>query len=378
MTVRMKGDGMRILMTSTHPGIRGPTPAIVEWLAAELRELGCQVDLSPWGQKCAHESRACKCVGRTWDLSRLVWRAARGRPDVLYVHTSHNWTTLGRDIPLLLLARSFARCVVLHLHGTRAHWFEDPRRPLFRLASSVLVSMASDILVLSTEELEGWTRLCPRTRFRVVVNPFIPLSERQHAASLPVRDAIPNGKDVMLFVGRLIREKGPFELLKALELVRRDRDCHILFVGDGPMRSSLVEGARQSGLTDAVTFTGYLTGPDLLAAYRSAKALVLPTWYEGFPTVVSEAMAEGLPIITTGIRGVRDQLTENVNALFVEPRNPTSVAGAIQRLLEDPELCKQMGRANRLKVQEFSPDSVVPRYFEILQESVKRGRKRDP
>jgi glycosyltransferase involved in cell wall biosynthesis len=238
--------------------------------------------------------------------------------------------------------------------------------------------MASDILVLSTEELEGWTRLCPKARFRVVVNPFIPLSERQHAASLPLRDAIPNGKDVMLFVGRLIREKGPFELLKALELVRRNRDCHILFVGDGPMRSSLVEGARQSGLTGAVTFTGYLTGADLLAAYRSAKALVLPSWYEGFPTVVSEAMAEGLPIITTGIRGVRDQLTENVNALFVEPRNPVSLAGAIQRLLEDSDLCKEMGRANRLKVQEFSPDSVVPRYFDILQESVNRGRKRDP
>ena len=294
---------------------------------------------------------------------------------MLYVHTSHTWASLLRDITLLLMATPFARRLILEFHGSEIGLVRNPGSPLFRFASLFLVRLADEILLLSSEEEAQWTSLCPRSRFWTVANPFVPLGERYNLKPRAGHAVSSRDKAVILFVGRLMREKGPFEVLEALEVVQRTHDCRALFVGDGPERKKLVEAAEHGGLKSAVTFAGYLDGVELLAAYRSAKLLVLPTWHaEGFPTVVSEAMAEGLPIITTQIRGVRDHLEENVNALFVERRDPASLARAIQRLLENPGLCENMGTANRLKVREFSPDRVGPHYLGILEESIRRGR----
>jgi len=362
---------MKILMTATHPGVQGPIPSLVEDLAGALRGLGCSVDLAPWGLRKENENLFWKVLGRAWDLIVLVWSAARSRPDVLYVHTSHTWASLTRDIPLLLLAKPFARRLVLEVHGSEIGLVLDPQARLFRLASLWLVRLADEILLLSTEEEQQWTRLCPRSRFRVIDYAFIPLAERCKLEAEAARAAPSSEKPVILFVGRLIREKGPFDVLEALEVVRQKHDCHAIFAGAGRERRRLMEAAEQRGLTGAVTFASYLQKPALLAAYRSAKALVLPTWHaEGFPVVVLEAMAEGLPIITTRIRGVRDHLEENVNALFVEPRDPASLARAIAQLLENPALVEKMARANREKAREFHPKRVVPRYLEILNQDM--------
>ena len=363
---------MGIVMSTAHPGARGPIHSVVECLAAALRGLGCRVELVPWGRRKEDENLFWKVFGRAWDLIRLVWSAARSRADVLYLHTGHNWASVARDIPLFLLAKPFARRLVLEFHGSRPESVRQSGFSAWRLANRLLMRLADEILVLSTEEKEQWTRLCPRSRFWVIANPFIPLGERCQLEAEAAPAAPSRETPVILFVGRLIRTKGPFEVLEALEMVRRKRDCRALFAGDGPERQRLSQAAEHRGLTSAVTFAGYIRGAELLAAYRSAKALVLPTRHaEGFPTVVSEAMAEGLPIITTRIRGVRDHLEEDLNALFIESGDPVSLARGIERLLEDPGLCERMGSANRLKVQEFSPARVGPHYVAILEASLK-------
>jgi glycosyltransferase involved in cell wall biosynthesis len=84
-------------------------------------------------------------------------------------------------------------------------------------------------------------------------------------------------------------------------------------------------------------------------------------------------MSYGLPIVTTPIRGAADLLVEGENALFVPPRDPEALAGALLRLLRDERLWDRISIANREKVKEFTPESVVPRYVEIMKSLVDEG-----
>jgi glycosyltransferase involved in cell wall biosynthesis len=174
----------------------------------------------------------------------------------------------------------------------------------------------------------------------------------------------------MLFVGRLVRDKGVFELLDALSIVRRRHACSLVVAGLGPAEDDIRRRVAMMGLGDDVDLRGYVTGDDLDSAYREAALFVLPSYREGFPLVVMEAMDHGLPVVTTPIRGCADHLEPGVNALFAPPRDAESLADALLRLLADPASQARIGAANRLKVREFAPEVVMPRYVEILRSVV--------
>jgi glycosyltransferase involved in cell wall biosynthesis len=139
-------------------------------------------------------------------------------------------------------------------------------------------------------------------------------------------------------------------------------------VGDGPLASEVLAEVRTLGIEDRVVMLGYLQGPAMEATYAAATVFVLPTWWiEGFPTVIAEAMHAGLPIVTTAMRGMADHLEHETNALFVPPRDPMALAGALLRLLTDHRLRTTMGAANREALGRFSPAIVGREYLAVLQ-----------
>ena len=140
-----------------------------------------------------------------------------------------------------------------------------------------------------------------------------------------------------------------------------------MIAGVGPAEGDLVRRAASLGLLQHIQFLGYVSGDDLDNAYRSADVFVLPSYREGFPLVVMEAMGYGLPIVTTPIRGCADHLAPGVHALYAPPRDPVNLAGRLLELLDDDVLRRRMGQANLVKAADFAPEAVVPRYAEILR-----------
>lgn len=139
--------------------------------------------------------------------------------------------------------------------------------------------------------------------------------------------------------------------------------------------SQVKERITTLGLENHVTLAGYLKGSDLVSAYQIADIFVLPTRgpKEGFPTVISEAMNAGLPVVTTNIRGAADLLQEGVNARFVPPCNPSALGEVLEQLLLDPQQRSNMSQNNKAKVKDFAPEVVIKRYIEIFQELVGKG-----
>jgi glycosyltransferase involved in cell wall biosynthesis len=198
----------------------------------------------------------------------------------------------------------------------------------------------------------------------VVSNPYVAPPEEP-----PVRRH-GNGNEPLslLFVGRLIREKGIFEALDAFAAISESHDCRMVLVGDGPEAPAIAQRVAELGLQDRVGLAGFFEGRSLHDVYSAADIFVFPSYREGFPTAVTEAMAAGLPVITTRTRGMADHLAPERNALLVQPRDTAALIVALRRILDDPELRARMSAANSEKVAEFAPKAVARQYLDTLKE----------
>jgi glycosyltransferase involved in cell wall biosynthesis len=339
---------------------------IAELLIGGLRDLGCEVETVSWGRHTDAEGLGRKLVGRFADAVHIRRLLSASKPDCIVIQTSHDWRALGRDLVLVRLIRGHVRTIVLQWHGSRADLVSSPAAKALKQATRLLVRKADGVFVLSSEELASFRSLASDTRLEVVSNPFVPLAGTGTDAGGRARSARSPAR--LLFVARLLPEKGVFDVVDALGWLIQRRSAHLVIAGAGPAKPELERRIAARHLEFHVTLAGHLSPASLAREYASADIFVLPTYYpvEGFPTVIAEAMGAGLPIVTTRTRGITDHLREGVNALFVPARDAEGIARAIESLLTDTELCKRMGDANIDAVKAFAPDRVAPAYLEAL------------
>lgn len=365
----------RVLVLVASPSIPGPIPKITPLLVSALAKAGCDVATHPWSRREESEPVLRKLRDRGLDLIRIVGLVWRWRPSVMLATTSHDSRAMLRDLPLVLTMRLLGCPCVLQFHGSLPNVLSERGHWVFKISSRLLVRLSGTVLLLSSEECRLWRAFDPCPRYCLVANPYVTprrLIEVQEESAADGRVSPP----VVLYVGRLLRAKGTLDLVKAFPEVIQASGAVLELVGDGPDRAACESLASDLGINENVGLPGYLTGEALLKAYERATVFAYPSyWPEGFPTVLSEAMAAGLPIVTTATRGAVDHLHEPENALFVPPRDPDALAGAISRLVQDSELVKKMGDANREKVKAFAPDVVVHAYIDALQSAVTRGQR---
>lgn len=357
---------MRILMLTCHPNIRGPFPKILPLLAAALRTEGCTVIEEPWGRHRDDESLLDKIIGRIGDIARVCRRLKQVEFDILLVQTTTEWRNYSRDIPLLVFCGRLVRHVVVQFHGSTPEMVLGPGHRAFKEATRILFRLTDGVLVSSSQEQRQWQEFHPQGCFFRTCNPFSPVNGYpRDCVTAPW--TLPGNVPILLYVGRLIVEKGIFDLLEAVERLNSKMPFHLLMVGSGSAEQEFKETVQSLGLKDKVTVAGHVDEKALRCAYQLADLFVLPSWSEGLPTVLLEAMDAGLPIVTTRIRGAADHLQEGIHACFVPPRNPEKLAQAIGHLLADSALRARMGVANLTKVKEFSPEIVGPQYLKHLR-----------
>ena len=172
---------------------------------------------------------------------------------------------------------------------------------------------------------------------------------------------IPAGAPVIGFVGRLTRDKGVPELIEAFDAILAvEPAAHLLLVGwFDKAEDALGEKLRARIMTHPrIHHTGLVT--DTAPYYRAMDVMVLPTWREGFPNVVLEASASGIPVVTTLSTGSRDAVLPEVTGLLIPPGYPEAICEAVLKLIRDPERSLKMGLAARAWVIEhFVNERVV-------------------
>lgn len=154
-------------------------------------------------------------------------------------------------------------------------------------------------------------------------------------------------RNTILFVGRLVKSKGLLQLVEALHLLRRQGiDFQCVIVGDGPLRGQLIERVEELGLGDRVRMVGWLRplSEELRDCYKQADILCLPSYAEGLPLVLIEAMAHGVAVLATDVGGIPDLVEHEKNGLLVRPGDAQQLARELTRLLTDHDLRTRCAR----------------------------------
>ncbi len=174
------------------------------------------------------------------------------------------------------------------------------------------------------------------------------------------------GRRVILFVGRLDRQKRPDWLLERMPAIARALPTHdLVFVGDGPLRGQLAQQAERLGIADRVHLLGWR--PDVASFYSAADLVVLTSAWEGMPNVVLEAMAACRPVVSTDVQGVAELIGDN-DRQVVPVSDPQAFVDAVVGICGDQRLAKRLGEQNRQRVaQHFSIDATVAAYVDLYE-----------
>lgn len=197
-----------------------------------------------------------------------------------------------------------------------------------------------------------------------------------------VRERLGLGSEtpVIGFVGRLTRDKGLPELIEAFDnILIEEPAARLLLVGWFDAAEDALSPALQARIErhPRIRCTGFVD--DTAPYYRAMDLLVLPTWREGFPNVVLEAAATGIPAITTESTGSRDSVVPEVTGLLIPPGYPEAIVEAVLRLLRDPDRRRRMGEAARAWVTEHFSDKRVlgltAEFYKSLVRSPQRANR---
>ncbi len=231
-----------------------------------------------------------------------------------------------------------------------------------KITSAAAVACISDFCrsqVMRHSAQDVWPRL-GLVRMGVNVEQYPGLAEqRRRRTPSPLR---------VLFVGRLVPEKGPGVLVEALEeVVARGVDVEARVVGGGPLAEQLRTRLARGPLADRVVLLGPVGQDDMPALHAWADVFCLPSFAEGVPVVLMEAMASELPVITTRIAGIPELVEEGVSGRLLNPGRADLLADALTGMT-NAEQRAELGRAGRRRVvEEFQPESNARRLLELLR-----------
>ena len=275
------------------------------------------------------------------------------RPALVHVHVASR-ASFWRKAAFFLLAFLFRIPAILHLHGAEFALFYDKEcgRLRKRFVSFVFDHCAR-VIVLSAAWQTWVQRMTVNPNVLSIYNPvLLPARSRRWERRTP---------GAVLFLGRLGHRKGSYDLLEAVaRIAARRPDVRLLLGGDGEI-DEVRARAAELGIADKVDLLGWIRGQDKERLLGTAVLYVLPSYNEGLPVSVLEAMAAGLPILSTPVGGIPEAVTDGVEGFLVEPGDVSALADRLDRLLGDAQLARTMGQAARHKVEvAFSANAVVP------------------
>ena len=366
---------MRLLIGMPDPDSLGGPAACEPPFVAELRKQSIEVELETYvyGDKLfptPFSRRVKRVLGSAIGLRRKL---KSGSFDLLHLNTSFDARALLRDVVTLAVIGRQSTRIFIKFHGSDADLFRT-NKPLLKMLVRKLLSRADSIGVLSTEEKKNFVGAGWGDKKLFVVKNIV---ERTFPARSPTFNSqyrLPEGLPTLLFIARFILAKGLVDVIRACAILRdQGKRCVLLCVGDGPARRAAEAETEKLGLGEYVRFLGLVPEDKTAEFYANSTMLVLPTYhYEGFPMAVFYAVAAGMPIITTRIRGAADHLDEPANCLWVEPRNPAMLAEKVAFLLNNCEVRTAMGEANRRLAQQFRAEVVAREYLEAYKEVIDR------
>ncbi len=276
-------------------------------------------------------------------LLRFTAEAVAGSARIVHIHSA-SWRSFKRKAIFLQLARLLRKKILLHVHGGEFQHFFDMASDRQKIWIRLTLERANLVCTVS-QSLQTQLRKAAALD-KVVLLPN-PVDHRKYAPASSDSKAM---APTVLFLGRLSKEKGAFDLIKAARMVAgRVPDAQFRVCGPGDIEACK-RICQSSALVETFEFPGWVQEAEKLRELRRAWVFVLPSYNEGLPVSILEAMAAGLPVVATAVGGIPELVKNGSNGLLVSPGNIEQLAEALTRLLTQPGLRARMGQINRRKI----------------------------
>ncbi len=305
-------------------------------------------------------------VSRTFKLGgALRLRSLLRELGVIVLHTH---TALAANVLSRVAGRLAGVAVVSHIHIENHFRPHSLARAVHEALDNGTARLASRVLTVSNSTRRALlAQGYPPELVEVVYNGIdVGAEAGKRGDGLRAELAIPSDTFLVGEVARLCDVKGQRELVEALA---QTESVELVLVGDdleqgGAYREGLARLAHERGVENRIHFLGYRQ--DAAQVIDQLDALVLPSWIEGLPLVVLEAMAHGKPVIATPVGGTPEVVVDGETGLLVPPRDPAALAAALHALAADPEWARRLGEAGRERAaREFSAETMVRRVLEV-------------
>lgn len=277
----------------------------------------------------------------------VAWYLYREDVDLIHTHSTEAGI-IGR------LAATLARTqtVIHEIHGDPITTDRSPVLNTFLLFMERLVAPFTTTFIAKSANIrETYLQRGIGTASQYVIIHHGVDMRRYRSADAAVND---DDEVVFLFVGRLEDGKGLIDLLSAFEEIAPRHDTRLLIAGDGPLADELEDEIEHRKLEQSVELLGFRQDvPELM---KGSDVLVLPSYREGTPRVITEALAAGLPVVATDIAGIPEQVTDGETGVLVSPGDTTALQTVLESLIDDPEMRTQLANADQSDLEKFSVD----------------------
>lgn len=279
---------------------------------------------------------------------------------ILHVHVASS-ASFYRKAHFIKLAKLMGKKVIFHMHSAVfKEYFSESNDKEYLLK---IMRMADAFVVLSQSWKDYYISIgVPANKVMVINNPVDYPKAFEFENNAPVR---------MLFLGELLDRKGVWDVLKALNDHKEELKGKLKFkIGGNKREQDVIDFIKFNNLSNLVEFEGWVAGDKKWKLLNWANLVILPSFNEGLPITLLEAMAYSCALISTPVGGIPEILTDGENGFMVTPGNSQEIAEAILQFVNDASKCEIMGKCSFAKVKPYLPETVFKQlsdlYYQLL------------
>nr|WP_295085094.1 glycosyltransferase family 4 protein [uncultured Roseateles sp.] len=327
--------GKRVVMMGPAPDGRGGMASVSAAYRAgglfERWDVACINTLSTGGIVAK-----LKVAVQAWlQLLGLLWR---GQVGLVHIHVASGFSFWRKALYVWTL-RVAGVPFILHLHGGNFVEFYRASGVLAQRFIRATFRQAARVMVLSQTWLGRMAPIVGGGSCVAIGNPV---------ATWPAKPREPRAVRRFLFLGRFERDKGLFELLAAFsEVFRLHPDVELLLGGEGDVVAIEQAAAKLPGLRAAIKLLGWVSGNAKRQAFDAADVFVLPSYIEGLPVAMLEAMSCGMPVVVTPVGSIPEVVTDGRSGLLVAPQDVNALTAAMLSLIQEPGLADRLGQEGK-------------------------------
>lgn len=355
---------IKVLMLGNHQSVKGGITSVIQQLLSyDWGSVGVEMNFIPTYIEASAMKKVFYYIGAYRNIKKLL---KTNKPDVVHIHMSYRGSFY-RKYAIHKLCQKNDVPNIIHLHGSEFQkWYNESNKRTQNKIRTMLRE-CSMFIVLGEKWNAVINNIEPQTNTLVVSNTI-------HIPKYTVRWN--DTKFQILFLGVLIKRKGVEDLIKAVGLLKKNNklgNLHFVIVGAGEEKEHLKKLTKEQQVEQWIEFAGWTNGVTKEKYLKESQALVLPSYNEGLPIAVLEAISYGLPIIATDVGDMAAAVKNGQNGFLIQPGDIQGLSEKIVRLCSDKESYMKMScKSKKIATEDFSDVKYFEKIRQCYSESIER------